>query len=358
MKIHLFCSLLFTLLYCSCTPSTRMDQEESLEAKYIDGHKIEPVIITEPAKHDTDDPAIWIHPDDPAKSLIIGTDKDQDGALYVYDLEGKIIEEKVVRGLERPNNVDIAYGFQYNGQSIDIAVTTERYANKIRVFSLPDMEPLDNGGIEVFVGEALRAPMGIGLYKRPLDKNIYAIVGRKDGPEDGTYLWQYLLKSDKSGFITAQKVREFGEYSGHKEIEAIAVDDQLGYIYYSDEGSGVRKYHADPDSSGVELAMFATTGFEEDHEGISIYTREDGTGFILVSDQQANKFHLFTREGTPADPHDHRLVKIIDVSTMNSDGSEVTHLPLNNNFPEGLFVAMSDDKTFHYYSWKDFMEKQ
>ena len=47
--------------------------------------------------HDTDDPAIWINPADPAKSLIIGTDKDDDGAYYVYDLDGKIIEEKTVR---------------------------------------------------------------------------------------------------------------------------------------------------------------------------------------------------------------------------------------------------------------------
>ena len=54
-----------------------------------------PVLITEQAQHDTDDPAIWIHPTDPAQSLIIGTDKNEDGALYVYNLQGKIIEEKI-----------------------------------------------------------------------------------------------------------------------------------------------------------------------------------------------------------------------------------------------------------------------
>ena len=329
--------------------SASNDQNDTLSLK------IEPVVVTEPAKHDTDDPAIWIHPQDPSKSLIIGTDKDEDGALYVYDLDGKIIEEKVVRELERPNNIDIAYGMKASRESIDIAVTTERFTNKIRIFSLPDMQPIDNGGIPVFEGEDLKAPMGISLYTRPSDGNIYAIVGRKEGPEDGTYLWQYLLEDDGSGNIKASKVREFGNYSGQKEIEAIAVDDELGYVYYSDEGKGVRKYYADPDSSNVELAMFATSGFAEDHEGISIYTEDDGKGYILVSDQQANKFHIFTREGTEEDPHDHRLVKVFNSSTLSSDGSEVTHLPLNSNFPEGLFVAMSEDKTFHYYSWKDIM---
>src|SRR5690554_4502572 len=264
----------------------------------ISSVKVVPIVVTEKVKWDSDDPAIWIHPDDPSKSLIIGTDKEEDGALYVFDLDGKIIPEKVIRGLKRPNNVNIAYGLILNGRSIDVAVTTERLTNRIRIFSLPDMQPIDNGGIEIFVGEDLRAPMGIALYKRPTDGSIYAIVGRKDGPKDGTYLWQYLLKGGESDYITAQKVREFGDYSGKKEIEAIAVDSELGYVYYSDETIGVRKYYADPDSANVELAIFATTGFTEDHEGISIYKEGNGTGYILVSDQQANKFHIFTREGT------------------------------------------------------------
>src|SRR5690554_3065298 len=241
--------------------------------------KVVPKVITEPVKHDTDDPAIWIHPKDPSKSLIIGTDKNKDGALYVYDLEGKIIEEKVVRGLQRPNNVDVAYGLIIDGQPVDIAVATERYTNKIRIFSLPDMQPIDNGGIEVFEGEKLKAPMGIALYKRPSDGNIYAIVGRKDGPKDGTYLWQYLLEDDGKAKVMAKKVRTFGSYSGNKEIEAIAVDDALGYVYYSDETVGVRKYYADPDSTNAELAMFATLGFTRDHEGVCIYTKSDGTGY-------------------------------------------------------------------------------
>ncbi|MEE9573759.1 MAG: phytase, partial [Candidatus Neomarinimicrobiota bacterium] len=57
---------------------------------------IKPAAVTEKVKHDTDDPAIWINSEDPSKSLIIGTDKDDDGALYVFDLEGNIIEEKTV----------------------------------------------------------------------------------------------------------------------------------------------------------------------------------------------------------------------------------------------------------------------
>jgi 3-phytase len=109
--------------------------------------------ISEPVDFDTDDPAIWVNPADAAQSLVVGTDKDENGGLYVFDLKGKIIKSKTVKGLKRPDNVDIAYGLPLNGKPTDIAVTTERLSHKLRIFSLPDMKPVDNGGIDVFVGE-------------------------------------------------------------------------------------------------------------------------------------------------------------------------------------------------------------
>jgi len=321
----------------------------------IAANAVKPVVVTQPVKWDSDDPAIWINPDDPAQSLIIGTDKEQDGALYVFDLDGQIIEEKTVRNLQRPNNVDVEYGLMLNGIPVDIAVTTERLANKLRIYTLPDMQCVDGGGIEVFEGETLRAPMGIALYKRPADSVIFAIVSRKEGPTDGRYLWQYRLEDDGTGQVKASKVREFGIWSGIKEIEAIAVDDELGYVYYSDENTGVRKYYADPDrpDANVELALFGTEPYAEDREGISIYQINGGTGYILVSNQSAHKFHVYKREGESDNPHQHDLIKVVDVSTNNSDGSDVTNVALNDKFPVGLFVAMSDNKTFQYYSWAD-----
>jgi myo-inositol-hexaphosphate 3-phosphohydrolase len=95
----------------------------------------------------------------------------------------------------------------------------------------------------------------------------------------------------------------------------------------------------------------------EDQEGISIYPVNDGTGYILVSDQSANQFKIYTREGLPGNPHNHRLVKTVDVSTQNSDGSEVSNAVFSDHFPAGLFVAMSDNQTFQIYSWTDIAGK-
>lgn len=320
-----------------------------------DKDAVKPLYVSEPVQFDSDDPAIWINPADSSKSLIIGTDKDENGALYVFDLKGKIIKDKTVKGLKRPNNVDVAYGLNLAGKKVDIAVTTERMTHKLRIFSLPDMQPIDNGGISVFegeTGEMYRDLMGIAMYTDPKGQ-IYAIVGRKNGPKDGGYLWQYLLEDDGTGKLKATLKRKFGKYSGKKEIESIAVDNELGYVYYSDEQFGVRKYYADPAKGDEELELFATTGFTEDNEGISIYKTSDTTGYILVSDQSANHFQVFKREGKQG-----KMLTSIKVSTNNSDGSDIYSKPLNADFKHGLFVAMSDDKTFQYYRWEDLAGKK
>lgn len=313
---------------------------------------VAPVVVTEKVPHDSDDPAIWINPLDSTDVLILGTDKGgriAEGGLYAFNLEGKVV--KSITPLQRPNNVDVGYVTPPDGRPTGLAVCTERDLHQLRVFRLPDLSPLDNGGIPLFDGETQRDPMGVALYTDPNTGTMYAIVGRKDGPKTG-YLWQYELVMDSTGLFTAKLARRFGTFSGKKEIESIAVDNELGYVYYSDEGAGVHKYYAHPDSSDRELALFATEGFAGDHEGISLYKHPDGTGFILVSNQQDDSFHFYPREGTPQSPHDHPFLKAVTLSTVESDGSEVTSRALPG-YPKGLFVAMTNGGTFQYYRWED-----
>lgn len=314
-------------------------------------NRIQPDIETEATPHDTDDPAVWINHKNPALSLILGTDKESDGGLYVYALDGKIIHEKSYRPLRRPNNVDVEYGFQYLDSLIDIAAVTEREALKLRIFSVPEMQPIDGGGIPIFEGETGENgwPMGIALYKKPGNPEIYVIAGRKFGPSDSTYIWQYLLSANPEGRVTAQLVRKFGAFSGKQEIEAIAVDDTLGYVYYSDETVGIRKYYADPALGNQELALFGVDGFKEDQEGIALWPTGKGAGYLTVSDQQANAFRLFPRGGRTDLPHEHPYLSSLLLSTQDTDGCEFAVFPFNQQFPEGFFIAMSSNKTFQLY---------
>jgi len=304
---------------------------------------ISPDIITENTLHDTDDPAIWVNPIDASKSIIFGTDKDTDGAIYAFDLDGKIIENKTIRGIKRPNNIDLEYGFKLTDSTqTDIIAFTERETKKIRLYSVPDMKPLDNGGFPVFENETepeFDAPMGIALFKSPKNNAIYAIVGRKNGPENG-YLHQYLLTSDSLG-VHSKLVRTFGAFSGKKEIEAIAVDNENAIVYYSDEMHGIRKYHAEPSKGDEEIYAFGGEYFERDIEGIAI-AKYPNKSFLIVSNQQAHTFCIF-------DLKTNAFIKELNLGTLETDGCDVTTTALGEKFPNGVFISMNDEKNFYFH---------
>ena len=307
---------------------------------------IAPDVITEKTLHDTDDPAIWVNKNNASESIVFGTDKDTEGAIYAFDLSGKIIEKKTIRGLKRPNNIDLEYGFQLNDSTeVDVIAFTERERQQIRLFSVPDMIPLDNGGYPVFTDATLpesNLPMGIALYKSPETKKVYAIVGRKTGPKEG-YLYQYEFITDSLGVHT-KLVRKFGEFSGKKEIEAIAVDNRNGIVYYSDEGHCIRKYHAEPSKGDKEIYCFGSDYFKEDIEGIAIAHYPDKS-FLIVSNQQAGTFNIF-------DLKTNAFIKEINLGTTETDGCEATTTALGDKFPNGLFVSMNDDRNFFFHDLK------
>lgn len=314
---------------------------------------LQPAVVTDTVPVDSDDPGIWVNRADPAHSFVLGTDKgDTNGGVYVFGLDGHIDHKRSVTPLQRMNNVDVEYGMSFGSTQKDIAVGTERRRMMLRVFSLPDMKLIDGGGIPVFDRDTSREPMGIALYKRPRDGQVFAIVGGKSGPTNGTYLAQYALRAE-NGKVIGTKVREFGNYTGKKEIESILVDDALGYVYYSDEGFGVRKYHADPDSGSKELAAFATTGVKEDHEGLAIYAKDAKTGYIVLSDQGANRIHVFPREGVNGNPNDHPLLAILPVRAQQTDGLDITNEAMGPAFPQGMLAMMSNRGAFHFYKWED-----
>ncbi len=325
---------------------------------------IQPKLATDPVSRDPDDPAIWVHRGDSNRSLILGTNKapTPDGALVVFGLDGKI--RQTISGMDRPNNVDVEYGLKLQGKPTDIAVLTERLQKRLRVYAIAadgsGLKDLSAEGLPVFVGQSgeQAAPMGVALYRRPKDGTIFALVGRKQGPTNG-YLWQYRLQDDGTGKVSARKVREFGRFSGIGEIEAIAVDDELGYVYYADEGDGIHKWHADPDhpDAARELAHFGRDGFKADPEGIAIYTLSSGKGYIVCTDQLVgnSEYRIYRREGEPGHPHNHSTVlKVFCGGADSTDGIEISSVSLGPQFPNGLMVAMnSSSRNFLIFRWED-----
>lgn len=305
---------------------------------------IQPAVTTEALPADPDDPAIWVDSRSPENSLIVATVKAAapHGGLVVFSLDGKIRQR--IGPLNRPNNVDI----EYNVDGHDIAVAAERLNNRLVAYTIHrrtrELRPA--GSLPVF-----EAPMGIGLYRRPKDGAVFAIVSRKTGPAAG-YLWQYRIRIE-NGQLRGDKVREFGAFSGAGEIEAVAVDDETGFVYYADEDFGIRQWHADPDhpEAAREIQVFGRDGFQGNREGIAIYPGRNGAGYIVCTDQipGASQYRLFDRK----DPA--RLLAVLRGHADSTDGIEVTARPLGKRFPRGALVAMnSASRNFLVYDWSTF----
>jgi 3-phytase len=316
---------------------------------------VTPKISTAAVKDDADDPAIWIHPANPAKSVVIGTDKGTNGGLYVWDMSGKQIQYVP---LGRPNNVDIRYGMKVGGQRIDIAVTNSRSNPKqIKVYKINPNDGMladitTNTGI---LTPQLDDPYGLCLYQRRSDGAMFVIESTQSGAKKN--LHQYRLEDDGAGKVKGTYVRAFGNNTIKGFVEGLVADDALGYVYASDETNAVRKYYADRDLGlDDQIVAFATgDGISGDREGLAIYACADGTGYLLLSNQSGTNVKMYRREGEGGDPHKHTLVTTIKTNgSSETDGLEVTNRPTSDQFSKGFLITHhSPGKQFKLYAWEE-----
>jgi 3-phytase len=331
--------------------------------------QIHPRAATPPVPYDADDPAIWVHPSDPTKSVILGTDKDKvDGGLHVWDLQGN--KAQVVK-LPRPNNVDVRYDFKLGDRSVDVAVVNLRLTKEIKVFEITrrDGTLIDitaAGGIKT---PELDKPYGLCLYKRAADGALFVIASSGDGPSSRS-LHQYRLWPDGTGKVRGEYVRAFGQGTIIDKVEGLVADDDLGYVYASDEDVAIRKYHADPErGDNAQLAEFGRgDGVRSDREGLAIYECTDKTGHLLVSSQKAEKsggkngknervstVKVYRREGDNGNPHAHALLATIEtIGSVETDGLEVTNRAALPTYPNGFLVKHdSPGRQFKIYAWDE-----
>ena len=278
-----------------------------------------------------DDPAIWLHPTDPASSTVIGTDKE--GGLAVYDLDGRQIQ--YLAGI-RPNNVDIRHGFPLAGQSVDIVVTSERDDDAITIHrvdpqsrQLVEVAPPIATGLDV---------LGVCLYRSPETGSFYVFV-TSDGAGP---VRQWQLSDGGAGGVTATQVRDLPMES---TSEGCVADDDLAYLYVAEEAVGIWKYEAEPDasSSRVPVDQVGTT-LDADVEGLTIYYGPEGAGYLIASSQGSGEYAAYDRTGNNEHVSNFQIVDSASVDgTSSTDGIDVMSAPLGAGFPNGLFVAQDGD---------------
>ena len=283
-----------------------------------------------------DDPAIWVNPNDPAKSLILGTNKDE--GLYVYNLAGEELQRMPV-GLS--NNVDLRG---------NLAVASNDGVNALSWFRIDPMT-----AVVSHVGDTKVAriePYGICLGAP--GGTLQTAVTHKDGSID---IWN--VQDTGAGPLTIAGVRTIKLGS---QVEGCVIDDAANRLFVGEEDVGLWMIDLATDAKTQIDSVNSGSGLVADVEGVTLYAAKDGGGYIIVSAQGKNRYVVYDR----APPFAVRGVFAIGPSADGSvDGTSVTDgldaspgaLP---GLPAGVLVVQDDanpvseiDQNFKIVDWRE-----
>ena len=280
-----------------------------------------------------DDAAVWIHPTDPSKSTIIGTDKSTDGhGLVVYDLSGK---ELFYYPDGRMNNVDVRYNFPLGSSKVGLVGVT----NRVRSLDFYKVNESDRSLTKVgsFAPTSnIATPRGFSFYHSPTTGKYFAYVTDVGKVEQ----WEL---DGSTGSVTGKLVRSW-TVSGPAHTEGLVADDEMNRLYIAQEDiGGIWRFGAEPGDSTTGTKVVSTTenggDIVQDIKGISIYYGSGGAGYLLAASQGSNRFHAYTRD-------DNRPLGAFAIPTANGidavtgmDGIDVTNFGVGGPFPQGFFVT-------------------
>ncbi len=286
-----------------------------------------------------DDPAIWRNPADPAKSLVIGTDKK--AGIHVYSLAGKRLS---FTPADRLNNVDLRTA----GTRV-IAAASDRAdvdVAHVALFALDTaaarLVPL--GRFPVGPGEAY----GMCLWTRARDHALFGFVVLKDGRIDQVAI-------DVSG--TVPKVTTVRSMKLASQAEGCVVDDRTGLLYVAEEDVGLWRFDADPAAPGTATPIAQVDGrtLVADAEGLALAPSGRRGGYLVVSSQGDNAYTLYRLPGITYAGRFRIGGGAID-GTSDTDGIDLMLGDFGPAYPGGLFVAQDgnnapDTQNFKFVGW-------
>jgi 3-phytase len=288
-----------------------------------------------------DDSAIWIHPSDPAQSVIIGDDKS--GGMVLWNLAGEEIQ--FLDAGVNMNNVDLRYDFPLTG-----TFSTGQAHARVALVGVTNESA---GGLTLYKVNPYSSPPGklehangtLSASTLPLDKPLVyggcMYHSRASGAysffanwKDGT-VKQMELTGGSS--VSGKVVRTF-DVGG--QVEGCVADDVHQTFYIGEEDVGIWRYGAEPtagDSRTQVDRVGSPTGLKADVEGLTLYYRSDGGGYLIASGQSNGPdVRNVVYERTGSNP----WVGTFRVREADeTDGMDVTNFPLGPAFPNGVLVT-------------------
>ncbi len=352
LSFYVFFILVLAFLFDSCNRPS----EGSRKAGEHITKTVVAAIETQPTprgKNDdsADDPAIWIHPSNPEKSVIIGTDKK--GGLATYNLKGEQLNYYPFGDM---NNCDLRTGFPINGDTIDIIAASNRTMQSVSLFRI-----VENGGLDSMHNRIIQSKMsdevyGLCMYKSKKTGLFYVFVNGKSGEVE-----QYELFAAENK-VDAKLVRSLKLGT---QTEGMVADDETGTVYIGEEEAGIWKFDAEPDGSPegkmIPKSPEENPNIKYDIEGLAIYTTDSVNGYLVASSQGNYSYAVFERQG------DNKYLGSFRITDGELDGVEETDgLDISNvslpGFPKGILVVQDGfnydgkkkkSQNYKYISWEE-----
>ena len=351
----IFTGLLFIGLLLACKPQTTDQQttespedlearEDSLElvAAYNSQAKIEYAVepalethaVAASAEEDAaDDPAFWLHPSQVEKSIVYGSNKQ--GGIVAYNLKG---EELAYYPVGKINNIDVLNGFSTPEGTIDIIGGSNRSDQSIDLFKInPETGALEDISANAFQVDTteLDDVYGFCFYKNSKTGDAYAIVNAKNGR-----VRQFQMNLREDGKIDLEFARDIVIAS---QVEGMVADDERGILYIGEEGRGIWKLPADPNSKKKQQ-LIPMSGEDNpeivyDVEGLSLYL-QDTSGYLIASSQGNFSYAIFERNGDNKYLGSFKISAKGDIDGVEeTDGIQAVNVKIDSIFPNGLFIV-------------------
>lgn len=277
-----------------------------------------------------DDPAIWVNPNSPENSLILGSDKTL--GIDLYNLSGKRL---FTDSIGRINNIDLRPNYPWGDSAITIIGGSHRDSVGMAFWMLSPEDSSLHRLTSSPLPSHLPDVYGFCLYQSPIDQAFYAFVNSKTGAVE-----QWLLQGGKGDPLRAEKVRTLKLPT---QVEGMVADDASAAIFVGVEELGVFRFDAEP--NGDSLGQFVPfTGeinraIAYDVEGLALYAPTDTSGYLVLSSQGNNSFAVFQRF-TPFTYMGSFIItdSLVD-GVQETDGIEITSANLGPGYPDGLMVV-------------------
>ena len=298
---------------------------------------VQPSAATEPVSSGgdaADDPAIWVHPTDPAKSLILGTDKK--AGLAVYGIDGR---QRQFFADGRLNNVDLRDGFVIGGREVALVAASNRTTTGISFYAIdPATAEVRRLSTATPVETGFREPYGLCSHRDAETGEHFVFVNDKEGR---VRQWRVTAED---GRVATERVRE---WSVGSITEGCVVDDMTGHLFIGEENVALWRYDADPEAGESRVAVDYTRQHGGQHlsadiEGVALATGPNGRGYLVVSSQGDDSYAVYRREAGHAFVGRFRVGMHPGAGldgASETDGLDLTSRSVGAAYPGGLLVV-------------------